>query len=116
MVAFLLTAVLSQNPDSIPINSIPGETHLKNVRQLTFGGQNAEAYWSPDGKWLTYQTLQPDYPDEQIFKMKFDGSGKELMSTGKGRCTCSYFDPNMNWLYFSSTHAKDPGPQAKVDF
>lgn len=93
----------------------PEEVHLKNVTQLTFGGQNAEAYWSKDGKRITYQALMPGYPDEQVFSMRADGSLKGLMSTGKGRCTCSYFTPDGKWLYFSSTHEKNEGPQAKAD-
>lgn len=93
----------------------PLETHLANVRQLTFGGQNAEAYWSPDGKKLIWQTLQPNYPDEQIFTMNADGTDKKLVSTGLGRCTCSYFLPDGKHIIFSSTHERNPGPQAPVD-
>lgn len=102
-------------PDSAPVAPMPGEKHLKNIRQLTFGGQNAEAYWSPDCKHLTYQTRQPNYPDEQIFSMNVDGSGKHLISTGKGRCTCSYFLPDMSGILFSSTHEKAPGAQPPTD-
>lgn len=98
---------------SLPHN--PKEPHLRNVRQLTFGGQNAEAYWSPDGKYLSYQAAVPGYPDEQIFVMKADGSDKRLVSTGKGRCTCAYFSPDMKWIYFSSTHEKQPEGQPPVD-
>jgi Tol biopolymer transport system component len=91
------------------------ETNLFNVRQLTFGGQNAEAYWNVAGDELVYQTRQPAYPDEQIFKMKADGSGKTLISTGKGRTTCSYFSPNGEWIYYSSTHDKNEGAQKTLD-
>lgn len=103
-------------PDSAPIDAFPGETHLRNIRQLTFGGQNAEAYWSPDGKQLIFQSRQPGYPDEQIFTMNVDGSNKKLVSTGLGRCTCSYFLPNMSGIVFSSSHERQPGPQPKADF
>jgi len=95
--------------------SDPMEKHLRNIRQLTFGGQNAEAYWSKDGKWITWQSKQSGFPDEQIFVMRADGSGKTLMSTGLGRCTCSYFSPDKSWIYFSSTHERNKGPQAPVD-
>ncbi|MBS1726864.1 MAG: PD40 domain-containing protein [Armatimonadetes bacterium] len=106
---------MSQWPISkvVPLN--PQEKHFKKLVQLTFGGQNAEAYWSLDGKKLTYQTLQPEYPDEQIFTMNIDGSHKKLISTGKGRCTCSYFSPDGRYVYFSSTHEKNEGPQKAVD-
>lgn len=102
-------------PASRPVAAEANETRLSNVRQLTFGGQNAEAYWSKDGKRITFQSLQPGYPDEQIFTMGADGRGKRLVSTGVGRCTCSYFSPDGRWIYFSSTHELNPGPQKKID-
>lgn len=102
-------------PNNLPVDGNPQETNLKNVKQLTFGGQNAEAYWSVDGKRIVFQSRQPGYPDEQIFTMNADGSGKQLVSTGLGRCTCSYFTPDGKHLIFSSTHAADPGPQKPLD-
>lgn len=113
----VLAAFALVQTDSVGRTPDPQEKHLRNLRQLTFGGQNAEAYWSLDGKYLTYQASTPDhkYPDEQIFKMSADGSGKTLVSTGVGRCTCSYFTPNGKWLYFSSTHATQPEGQPPVD-
>ena len=65
--------------------------HLSNIRQLTSGGQNAEAYWSPDGKRLIFQSTRPPYACDQMFVMNADGSGLHLVSTGKGRTTCGYF-------------------------
>jgi Tol biopolymer transport system component len=106
---------LQKQADSVLVAPVAEETHLRNVRQLTFGGQNAEAYWSADGKRITYQSLQEGYPDEQVFVMNADGSKKQLVSTGKGRCTCSYFTPDGKWVYFSSTHEKNEGPQKKLD-
>jgi TolB protein len=113
--ALLVSLAPLSDPDSLPVDANPAETHLVNVRQMTFGGQNAEAYWSADCKKITYQARQPGFPDEQIFVMNADGSNKRLMSTGKGRCTCSYFSPDGKWLYFSSTHEKNEGPQKPVD-
>ncbi len=107
--------VQQSEPYSLKVESNPEETNLSNLTQLTFGGQNAEAYWSVDGKTITYQTKQPGYPDEQIFTMNANGSKKTLMSTGKGRCTCSYFTPDKKWLYFSSTHEKNEGAQKALD-
>lgn len=103
------------DPSSLSVAGNPEELHMVNLRQMTFGGQNAEAYWSLDGKKITYQSRQPGYPDEQIFTMNADGSNKSLVSTGKGRCTCSYFTPDGKWLYFSSTHEKNEGPQKPID-
>ena len=102
-------------PKNKKVELNPSEKHFANVTQLTFGGQNAEAYWSKNGKQIVYQTLQPGFPDEQIFLMNADGSNKKLISTGKGRCTCSYLTPNNNEIFFSSTHERNEGPQKKLD-
>ncbi len=112
-----VAAIAMFQPDSIARQPDPQEKHFKTLRQLTFGGQNAEAYWSRDGKYLCYQAQTPEkkYPDEQIFVMQADGSGKTLASTGRGRCTCSYFTPDGRWLYFSSTHATEPQGQSPID-
>lgn len=116
MILIAAALALLPQPQAVMVDPFPGEVHLKNIRQLTFGGQNAEAYWSPDCKKLIYQSAQPGYPDEQIFTMNDDGSDKKLVSTGLGRCTCSYFMPDGKHIIFSSTHERNPGPQAKVDF
>lgn len=92
-----------------------GEANLANMRQLTFGGQNAEAYWSLKGDKIVFQSLQPGFPDEQIFSMNADGTGRRLISTGLGRTTCSYFSPDEKHVFFSSTHEKNAGPQVKLD-
>lgn len=106
---------MSKWPKSKSWPAEPGEIHLKNIKQLTFGGQNAEAYLNAAGTKLIFQSSQPGYPDEQVFTMNLDGSDRKLVSTGKGRCTCSYFSPDGKHIYFSSTHATDAGPQAKTD-
>ncbi|CAN1564455.1 WD40-like Beta Propeller [Fimbriimonadaceae bacterium] len=102
-------------PASQAIKERADEPNLVNPRQLTFGGQNAEAYWSKDGKTIIFQTRQALWPDEQIVRMNADGSNKTLISTGKGRCTCSYFTPDLKHVYFSSTHEKNEGAQAPLD-
>ncbi|HVT58293.1 MAG TPA: M28 family peptidase [Thermoanaerobaculia bacterium] len=82
------------------------EVHFAELRQLTRGGQNAEAYWSPDGTQLIFQSTRPPYACDQIFRMPADGSGGPvLVSTGKGRTTCAYFTPDGQRVLFSSTHA-----------
>ncbi len=108
-------ASMASWPNSRDCPPVYGEKHFQNVRQLTFGGQNAEAYWNAAGTKIVYQTRQPGWADEQIIEMNVDGTGKRLVSTGKGRCTCSYFTPDENWIYFSSTHELNEGAQAKLD-
>ncbi len=86
----------------------PLERHLANVRQLTDSGQNAEAYFSADGKQLIYQTTHGELRCDQIFVMKTDGSGKRMVSTGKGRTTCAYFFPDGSRIIYASTHEGGP--------
>ena len=89
----------------------PGETHFKNVQQLTFGGDNAEAYFSFDGKNLIFQKTNPKegIPCDQIWMGKIPTQPNEpftpkLLSNGKGRTTCSYFYPDSKYVLYGSTH------------
>jgi TolB protein len=80
------------------------EPHLRNVRQLTSGGENAEAYFSADGSRLIYQSTRADYPCDQIFTMKVDGTDVRRVSTGAGRTTCGYYYPTGRQILYASTH------------
>jgi Tol biopolymer transport system component len=71
---------------------------------LTNGGENAEAYFSFDGSKIIFQTTRELYECDQIFIMNIDGSNPHLVSTGKGRTTCSYFYPDNKHILYSSTH------------
>lgn len=82
-------------------------SRLQNIRQLTFGGQNAEAYWSPDGKRLIFQSTRDGLGCDQIFIMNADGSNQRMVSTGKGRTTCGYFLPDNKHIIYASTHEAD---------
>jgi Tol biopolymer transport system component len=88
-----------------PTLSFQNETRITNLRQLTFEGTNAEAYWSYDGKSLTFQHSGEGAKCDQIFKMDSDGKNRVRISTGKGRTTCSFFYPKDDFILFSSTHA-----------
>jgi len=79
------------------------ERHLRNVKQLTFEGENAEAYFSPDGQRLTFQSTA-GHGCDQIYTMKIDGSDRRLLSTGKGRTTCSFYYPDGKSILYASTH------------
>ncbi len=84
-----------------------GEEHLANIRQLTAGGQNAEAYFSADDKQLIYQSTQ-GHECDQIFLMTSGGANKHLVSTGLGRTTCSYIFPDGKHILYASTHGAAP--------
>ena len=100
--------------------------HLKNVRQLTFGGDNAEAYFSFDGSHLSFQSNNKAWglKCDQIFSMKInDAAGDStyrpaMISTGQGRTTCSYYMPDGKHILYASTHEggvecpREPPPRA----
>lgn len=102
LLCFMATYLLAQKP----------ETHLKNLTQLTYGGDNAEAYWSFDNKRLTFQSNNPKWnlKCDQIFDIdpqvaKGDTNHKpQLISTGLGRTTCSYYMPDNKHILYASTH------------
>ncbi len=105
-VSFSAPFAFAQSRD-VRIAPESGETHLANIRQLTFGGQNAEAYWSGDGHWITVQSTLAGMSCDQQFVMRADGSDFHRISTGRGKTTCGWFIPGTNRLLFASSHAHD---------
>ena len=99
----------------------PQETHLMNVRQLTFGGDNAEAYFSFDNTRFVFQATNKKWNTEcdQIYYSNVDVFSQHLLSTGKGRTTCSYFLPGDTTILYASTHLGSavcpPKPAARAD-
>lgn len=78
--------------------------HLGNLRQLTSSGQNAESYWSPDGRRLVFQSTRDGRQCDQIYVMNADGSDVRMVSTGRGRTTCGYFLADGKHIVYASTH------------
>src|SRR5437762_5085802 len=109
-------------PASFGAPAVPDEAkHLGRVRQLTFGGQNAEAYFSHDDKYLIFQHQGEGVPCDQIYAIPVDPpeghpAVPKLVSTGKGRTTCAYFFPSGDRVLFSSTHAASPDCPPKPDY
>ena len=109
-VGLLPTMSAEQNaPAVVPADLLyPGESrHLANVRQLTFAGENAEAYFSFDGQQLSFQSNRAHACD-QIYTMKTDGSDVRMISTGLGRTTCAHFMPDGQSIVYASTHLGGP--------
>ncbi len=105
-----ISFAVAQTQTAIPSSAEP---HLKNIRQLTTGGKNAEAYFSFDGQTLVFQSTQdPSQKDPrscyQIYTMDLDGTNKRRVSTGFGGTTCGYFFPGDRRVLFSSTHMRNP--------
>lgn len=82
----------------------PREVHFGELRMLTDGGENAEAYFSFDGSRLIFQSTRPPYGCDQIFETAVSGGPQELVSTGTGRTTCAYFLPGDQDVLYASTH------------
>ncbi len=80
------------------------EKHLRNIKQLTFGGENAEAYFSSDGTRLIFQATRSGYGCDQIYSINIDGTGEKRLSNGTGRTTCSYYYPGGKQILYASTH------------
>ena len=100
-----------------PVEALPGEPFFRNVRQLTFGGENAEAYWSADGSKLILQSTRPPHKCDQIFTIDLQTGEEKLVSTGKGRTTCAYYLQGDKRILYASTHAADancPDPVFRV--
>lgn len=105
------TEVQSNETDSL---RKPNENHFKNLKQLTNGGDNAEAYWSFDDSKLVFQVTNPKWELEcdQIYVFDWQNDDlinnmPQMVSTGKGRTTCSYFLPGDTTIVYASTHLKD---------
>jgi Tol biopolymer transport system component len=102
MVAVYSTVFGQGSSPAAPL-ALAAERHLTNVRQLTFGGENAEAYFSFDGTRLSFQS-SANHPCDQIYTMNIDGSGRQLVSTGRGRTTCAHYTPDGQAIVYASTH------------
>ena len=108
--AFIAVSVAGGIYAAMPqaIRPHPKEVHLRNIRQLTSGGENAEAYFSLDGQKVIFQSTRQPYKCDQIFMMNRDGSNVRMVSTGKGRTSCGYFTPDGKRIIYASTHLGSP--------
>ncbi|MBO6536698.1 MAG: PD40 domain-containing protein [Balneolaceae bacterium] len=118
IISFLLLNCAQETPDSTynPENDTlryEGEKHFRNIQQLTFGANNAEAYWGFDDEALIFQSDNPEWDVncDQIFYMKAKanepGFEPKMVSTGLGRTTCAFFLPGDTTFVYGSTHLAD---------
>ncbi|MGH7636448.1 MAG: TolB family protein [Gemmatimonadaceae bacterium] len=127
-VAIVATAVLSCGPRAVSVSSTTttpvsirtisptqGETHFGTIRQLTYGGENAEAYFSPDGDWLIFQSTRDGRTCDQQYVVRSDGSGLRRVSDGTGKTTCGYFIDGGRRIVYASTHAADTACPPRPD-
>ena len=110
----LATLLLLMQAQALPPDS--GEVHLRNIRQLTFGGQNAEAYFSASGRQLIFQRQAADTGCDQMFIMNLDGTGLHRVSSGLGRTTCGYFFADDRKIFYASTEWVGPACPPRPDY
>lgn len=117
----LLAALLGKASAQNNVTHYSDEKHFSNVKQLTYGGNNAEAYWNNAGTQLIFQSDNKKWGVgcDQIFLLNTtemgDSALKPIISTGKGRTTCSFFMPGDKTVLYASTHlAMDTCPAVPV--
>ena len=93
-------------PTSAPADTLirEGESRFMTLTQLTFGGQNAEAYWSADGTKLIFQSTRGEWPCDQMYVLDLHSGAITRVSNGRGRTTCGYFYDRDRRVLFASTH------------
>ena len=102
---FCALSALGLSPgDTSPSLILPKEVHFRTLRQLTFGGDNAEGYFSTDETRLIFQSTRDSLKCDQEFVMDLASGSTRMISTGRGRTTCGYFFPGDTMVLFSSTH------------
>ena len=117
--AMVVTATLTaQGPPAAlaPPPDTAKEVHLSNVTQLTFGGENAEAYFSSDGQELILQSVRDGGECDQIYAMKIDGTNVRRVSSGEGRTTCAFFTPDRQHVVYASTYLGGKACPPRPDF
>lgn len=127
LLATLALAACGADPDAAPADSAPAvvtptlvepedaeRPYLANIRQLTFGGENAEAYWSADGQFITLQSTRDGRACDQQYVMRADGSDVRQISVG-GKTTCGFFYDNDQRVFFAATHHADTACPVKPD-
>lgn len=103
----LETSANTEQTDSLVAD---GEApYLSNIKQLTFGGENAEGYFSFDEQRFVFQRTFPEEGDscDQIYIYDLATGKTSLVSTGLGRTTCAYFLPGDSLVLYASTHLAD---------
>jgi TolB protein len=114
-VAAALSCVHGSSSGVMTFAPAAGEQHLANLRQLTNGGENAEAYFSADGRHLIFQSTRDGRSCDQEYIMNVDGSGLHRVSNGTGKTTCGFFYANDQRVLFGSSHTEQRDCPAKPD-
>ncbi len=113
-IALALAACQAGKPEPGNARVLFTERHLKNVTQLTFEGDNGEAYFSKDGRKLIFQSNSGGYGCDKIWIMNIDGSDKHMVSPNHGANTCSFFFQDGRIIFASTNHIPGDCPPKPV--
>jgi len=102
-------------PSATPVSDPIESRHFASVRRLTNGGENAEAYFSADGKRLIFQSTREGRTCDQEYTINIDGTGLHRVSNGQGKTTCGYFMDGDRRIFYASTHAADSACPPRPD-
>lgn len=117
-VALLAAAACTRSQpalSTLPAADARESRHLSNIRKLTTGGENAEAYFSRDGQRLIFQSTRDGRTCDQQYTMRIDGTDLRRVSNGQGKTTCGYFMNGDRDIFFASTHAVDTACPPRPD-
>ncbi len=114
-VALLGATACAERSPAVSRDPAPQESRFANLRQITFGGENAEAYWDASGEWITFQSTRDGRACDQQYVMRADGTGITRVSDGRGKTTCGWFLPGSERLFFSSSTAHDESCPVRPD-
>src|SRR3954465_2498425 len=111
----LAAARLSAQAGPVSVPPEPGESHLRNIHQLTDGGENAEAYFSHDGRRLIFQSTRDGRTCDQQYTMRIDGTELKRVSNGQGKTTCGYYMDGDRRIFYASTFSAASACPPKPD-
>jgi Tol biopolymer transport system component len=104
LTVILATGCISDKRPAKPGENLFMDRHMENVTQLTFDGDNGEAYFSRDGQKLIFQSSRGGYGCDKIWTMNSDGSEQRMVSPDHGAHTCSFFFPDNRIVFASTSH------------
>jgi len=96
---------------------------IENVKQLSFQGDNGEAYFNSDDSKVIFQSKRNNNNCDKLYIVDINGNNLTEFVANDGAFTCAYFSLDDRYIFFSSTmHLgsecpeiyKDPNPRKYI--
>ena len=96
---------------------------IENVQQLSFQGDNGEAYFNSDDSKVIFQSKRNNNNCDKLYIVDINGNNLTEFVAKDGAFTCAYFSLDDRYIFFSSTmHLgsecpeiyKDPNPRKYI--